>query len=206
VDTNVAAVKSVADNIYAKVDNEIGDISTMQTNIAARIGASNDTGGTTTSGSVAAKLNKVISDIATFVSNWTSTRAGYIDTIKTNTDRLTSARATIIDNIGATGNTGGSATAGTVMAKLNTLITNTTTNNTASKTGILSAKLAYIISLLENTTYGLNALKTTISGSMSVIPKVTVLEPSDNVLFTVVSGETNTTSSSNLTVGTSYTL
>ena len=36
---------------------------------------------------------------------------------------MTSARATIIDNIGATGNTGGSATAGTVMAKLNAIIT-----------------------------------------------------------------------------------
>ena len=47
-------------------------------------------------------------------------------------------------------------------------IPNTTTNNTASKTGILSQKLSYIISLLENTTYGLSALKNAITSSSSV--------------------------------------
>ena len=35
----------------------------------------------------------------------------------------------------------------------------TTTNNTGSKTGILSQKLTYLISLLENGTYGLSAIK-----------------------------------------------
>lgn len=69
------------------------------------------------------KLNKIISDITTFVGNWTSTRAGYIDTIKANTDRITSTRATKIDNIGATGDTGGTASAGTIMGKLNAIIT-----------------------------------------------------------------------------------
>jgi hypothetical protein len=47
--------------------------------------------------------------------------------IFTNAARLTSARATKIDNIGATGDTGGSATAGTVMGKLNKAITDITT-------------------------------------------------------------------------------
>ena len=38
------------------------------------------------------------------------------------------------------------------------------TNNNASKTGILSQKLSYIIAgLLENSTYGLNAIKTAIN-------------------------------------------
>lgn len=36
----------------------------------------------------------------------------------------------------------------------------TATNNTGSKTGILSQKLTYLISLLENGTYGLRAIKT----------------------------------------------
>lgn len=49
--------------------------------------------------------------------------------------------------------------------KANSAASNTATNNTASKTGVLSAKLAYIISLLENTTYGLSALKTASSNS-----------------------------------------
>jgi len=108
--------------------------------------------------------------------------ASTVNTINTNAARLTAARATKIDNIGATGDTGGSSTAGTLFGKLNKIISDiatfvgnwtatragyidnirsyTVTNNTASKTGVLSAKLAYIISLLENTTYGLNALKT----------------------------------------------
>lgn len=145
------------------------------------IGATGDTGGSSTAGTLFGKLNKIISDIATFVGNWTATRAGYIDTIKTNTDRLTSTRAGYIDNIGATGNTGGSTTAGTVMAKLNKIISDltthmgrwtsaragyidniqsyTVTNNSGSKTGVLSQKLSYIISLLENSTYGLSKLR-----------------------------------------------
>lgn len=113
----------------------------------------------------------------------------------------------IQDLIGATNATGGSTTAGTVMAKLNALLTSwtstragyvdrlanstygldkikadTTTNNTGSKTGILSQKLSYLISLLENTTYGLSAIKTTVSSSK-------VYKPSSSVLSTVLSSE-----------------
>ena len=168
IDNKIDTLDTVADNIYAKVDSEVAAIKTK----TDTIGATGDTGGSATAGTVMGKLNKIISDIATFVGNWTATRAGYIDTIKTNTDRLTSARATKIDNIGATGDTGGSATAGTIMGKLNGIFTNaansvtyTKTNNTASKTGVLSQKDSYIISLLENGTYGLNAIKTAASNS-----------------------------------------
>lgn len=45
----------------------------------------------------------------------------------------------------------------------------TATNNTGSKTGILSQKLTYLISLLENSTYGLSAIKNKLSGSPSTI-------------------------------------
>lgn len=179
VNTKVDTVDTVVDNIYTKVDSEIGDISTMQTNIATRVGATGDTGGTTTGGSLAAKLNALLT-------SWTSTRAGYIDTINTNAGRLTAVRATKIDNIGATSDTDGSATAGTVMGKLNGIFTNTSnassyansaktataTNNTASKTGTLSQKESYTHSLLENTTYGLSALKTAI-GSVNSGGQVT---------------------------------
>ena len=54
--------------------------------------------------------------------------------------------------IGATGHTGGSATAGTVMAKLNAAITNTATNNTASTTGTLSQKISSAIANTAATT------------------------------------------------------
>lgn len=122
-----------------------------------------------------------------------------IDTVQTNTAKNNTASNTgtlsqklsyiIATLIGATNNTGGSATAGTVMAKLNGIFTNaanaatnatnastyaknaqtyTATNNTASKTGILSQKAAYLIALLENTTYGLSALKTAINKSGNI--------------------------------------
>lgn len=48
---------------------------------------------------------------------------------------------------------------------------NTATNNTASKTGTLSQKESYGISLLENATYGLSALKTAITGGGTPIVK-----------------------------------
>lgn len=109
--------------------------------------------------SLFAKVNSLLNTVANHVAAWTSARAAKLDNL---------------DNIGATSDTGGSTTAGTVLAKLNALLTSwtstragyidnirsyTITNNTASKTGVLSAKLAYIISLLENATYGLSAIK-----------------------------------------------
>lgn len=122
-----------------------------------------------------------------------------IDTLDTVTDNIYSkvdtevtAIKTKTDLIGTTGDTGGSATSGTIMGKLNALLTSwtstragyvdrlangtygldkikadTTTNNTGSKTGILSQKLSYLISLLENTTYGLSAIKTAINNNSS---------------------------------------
>ena len=88
----------------------------------------------------AAKIDNLDAKISTCAkaSDWTSTRAGLIDTINTNA---------------ATAKTDATA------AK-----NNTATNNTGSKTGILSQKLSYIIvNLLESTSYGLNAIKTTLN-------------------------------------------
>lgn len=85
-----------------------GDIGTVNDNI----GKTTDTGGTTSAGTVMAKINKLLTD-------WTTTRAGYITNLNS---RLTSTRASRLDNIGTAGDTGGSATAGTIMAKLNALL------------------------------------------------------------------------------------
>jgi len=93
-----------------------GDIGTVNDNI----GKTTDTGGTSTAGTVMAKLNKLLTD-------WTTTRAGYITNLNS---RLTSTRAGYLDklaNFGATTDTGGTATAGTAMAKLNKLLTDWTT-------------------------------------------------------------------------------
>ena len=146
------------------------------------IGNTTDTGGSASTGSVFAKLN-------TLLTNWPSTRAGHIDTINTNAKTAaTKATAAATDAaavetlIGATGNTGGTTSAGTVFGKLNALLTSwtstragyvdnirsyTVTNNTASKTGVLSAKASYIIALLENATYGLSAIKNAIASVLT---------------------------------------
>ena len=74
------------------------------------------------------------------LSSWTSTRAGYIDTINTNANNAK--------------NSANEAKSYAANAQ-----NYTATNNTGNKTGILSQKLTYLINLLENTTYGLNAIK-----------------------------------------------
>lgn len=101
---------------------KIADKPTLD-NVNTKVGATGDSGASSSAGTLFGKLNKIISDITSFVGNWTATRAGYIDNIRSYT----------------------------------------ITDNTASKTGVLSAKLSYIISLLENTTYGLSAIATKLS-------------------------------------------
>jgi hypothetical protein len=116
-----------------------------------KIGSTGDTGGSTTAGSLFAKLNAILT-------NWTSTRAGYIDTIKTNTDNIYAK----------------------VDTEVASAVSNTATNNTASKTGVLSAKLAYVISLLENTTYGLSAIKSN-SGAVKSVQRGTLASTTGSI-------------------------
>ncbi|EET60362.1 hypothetical protein BRYFOR_07558 [Marvinbryantia formatexigens DSM 14469] len=154
-----------------------------------RIGAADDTGGSETAGTVMGKLNKLISDLVSHMTAWTATRAGYIDTIKTDVAAVktdvaeakngTDEIKTSTDRIGAADDTGGSETAGTVMGKLNKLISDlvshmtawtatragyidtiktdaeaakssTAVNNTGSATGTLSQKLTHVIELLTS--------------------------------------------------------
>lgn len=124
--------------------------------IDTKIGETGNTGGSTTAGSIFAKLNKIISDLTTHMGRWTATRAGYIDTINSNAASAKTA-ATNAQNY-------------------------TATNNTASKTGILSQKIAYVISLLENTTYGLNALKTS-TNLFGVVAKTGAIWNPDSVNY-----------------------
>jgi len=119
-------IKTTANNIYDKVDTEVATL-------VNAVGATGNTGGSTTAGTIMGKLNALLT-------NMTSTRASYIDRLANSSYGLDKIKTD-------TGNA----------------VTNTATNNTASKTGILSQKLAYLISLLENTTYGLNAIKTAVS-------------------------------------------
>lgn len=100
-------VKHINDNMDT-VDEELYKLSQKTilldetvVDISGLIGTKTDTGGTTSDGTVMAKLNKILTD-------WTNARAGKIDTIN--------------NAIGQTNNTGGTASAGTVMAKLNKLL------------------------------------------------------------------------------------
>lgn len=81
---------------------------------------------------VGEKISTVGTTVNTLAANWTATRAGYLDnirsyTITNNTANATgtlSQKSTYIAStlIGATTATGGTARAGTVMAKINTLL------------------------------------------------------------------------------------
>lgn len=130
--------------------------------------------------------------------------------INTNTEINNSGSATgtlsqklthiISSLIGSTSATGGSATTGTIMSKLNALLASwtstragyldnirsyTITNNTASKTGVLSQKESYTHSLLENSTYGLNAIYNKLVNNNSVIKSIQrgyIITPTTNHL------------------------
>mgnify|MGYP005762843791 CR=1 FL=1 len=153
----------------------IDTINTNAKNSADRIGSTGDTGGSSSAGTVMGKLNKIISDLASHAASWTSTRAGYIDTIKSDVaanKTNVSAIKTSTDKIGSTGDTGGSVTAGSIFGKLNKLVSDLTThmsrwtstraeyidainnstetNNTASASGTLSQKMSHLIDLVGN--------------------------------------------------------
>ena len=119
-------ISDLASHISAWTSARAGHIDTIKAS-TDKIGATGDTGGSSSAGTVFGKLNKIISDLATHMGRWTSTRAGYIDTINTNA----SAIKTKTDTIGTTGDTGGSAKAGTIMGKLNKLISDLSTHISA---------------------------------------------------------------------------
>lgn len=132
------------------------------------IGKKNDTGGTTTDGTVNGKLNAVISNTSA------STSANASGTLS---QKISYIISTLIGSVNATG---GSATAGTVMSKLNALLSSwtaaragyldnirsyTITNNSASSTGVLSQKLSYLISQRQASQTGTGT--TVYSGSIT---------------------------------------
>lgn len=77
-------------------------------NLEAKVGETSDVAGTSSTGTVFGKLNKLISDLVTHMSRWTATKAGYVDAsissrAPANTalsnSIWTNARASRIDNI-----------------------------------------------------------------------------------------------------------
>ncbi len=125
IDDAVTVVENKIDSAVNSVGEKTDNVNGLVETVNNKTGNTNDTDGSETEGTIFAKLNKIIKDIAEHIGVWTSTRAESIDNIESYT----------------------------------------ATNNTASKTGVLSQKDSYMISLLENGTYGLNAIKTAASSS-----------------------------------------
>lgn len=106
------AKESTSQTILTNVQEAISDVGAVQSSL----GQPGDTGGSTTAGSVTAKLNQLLAEAA---------REGTLD-------ELSSAMSGVVANLGQTGDTGGSATAGSVMGKINALLNRLTTSR-ASK-------------------------------------------------------------------------
>lgn len=85
---------ATGDKIYIADKETLDMIRADTVNIKGKVGATTDTGGNTSSGTLFAKLNAIISSIASHVAIWTSARASKIDTIATDA-------ATVKDNMQA---------------------------------------------------------------------------------------------------------
>lgn len=133
-------VKTTTDEINGKVDdiNEKLDSQSGISDINTKLGTTTDPVGSTSQGSVMAKLNKIISDVGTHMNRWTS------------------ARAEKIDNIGASGD-GASATGTTLFSVLKQVVSLVGTDNSASNTGKLSQKLSYIIGNMATSSKALSS-------------------------------------------------
>lgn len=114
---------AAGDKIY------IADKQTLD-DVHSKVGSTNNTGGTATTGTLFAKLNAIISNIASHVANWTAARAAKVD----NLDAAISSRQSEAN----------------ALSRYNTLNTNTGVNNTASSTGTLSQKLSHAINAISS--------------------------------------------------------
>lgn len=158
---------AAGDKVYIADKQTLDDVN-------SKVGATGNTGGTATAGTIFGKLNAIISSIASFVANWTAARAAKVDNLDAKVSTRQSEqnaydRYNILNNNTGVNNTA-SAT-GTLSQKLshtintvntrqseadaasryNQLNTNTGVNNTASATGTLSQKLSHIINLFSTT-------------------------------------------------------
>lgn len=135
VNTSVGAVKTTVDTVGTKVDTANTTLNTINTN-TAKIGATGDINGSGSSGTVMAKLNRLISDMANHVLSWSSARAAkldLIDTINTNASNASSA-ATNASNT-ATSVSNAVAAMGT---KIDTIKTNTSAGQNVVYNNIFS--------------------------------------------------------------------
>ena len=115
---------AVGDKAFIADKETLDTVNRNLSDVHSRVGTTTDTGGSATSGTLFAKLNAIISSIATHVASWTAARAAKIDNIDANT-------------ISAASNAAAASA-------------QTAANHNASATGTLSQKLSHLISLVTN--------------------------------------------------------
>ena len=170
---------ATGDKIY------IADKQTLD-DVHSKIGATNNTGGTASAGTIFGKLNAIISSIASFVANWTTARAAKVDNLdvtvssrqseqnaydrynilhqNTGVNNTASATGTLSQKLSHAINTAASRQSeADAASRYNALNTNTGVNNTASATGTLSQKLSHIINLFST-----NKQKVLVSKSVNI--------------------------------------
>ena len=118
---------AVGDKLYIADKATLDTVNRNVSDVHSRVGTTTDGGGSTTGGTLFAKLNALISSIAAHVANWTAARAAKIDNIDTNA-------------------TSAASNAAAASAQ-------TAANHTPSATGTLSQKLSKVIADLA----GINA-------------------------------------------------
>lgn len=122
---------------------------------------------------VFSKLNSIINELKTHVSLFNSERATKIDNIDNKTSNIINNLTDVKNNtnkidISISSRAPSSTALSNVVwtddkaESIDTIKNNTASSSSNSKTGTLSQKLGYVISLLENSTYGLSALKNAI--------------------------------------------
>lgn len=92
------ADKETLDAVKGKVDL----IHTNTEGLSGKIGETNDSGGSEAAGSVFAKLNKIIGDIAAHVKQWTAERAAkldQLDTINENAKTASTKATELVENV-----------------------------------------------------------------------------------------------------------
>lgn len=212
----ISDINENMDVIDEKLGNKAQQEEGVKTEISGmsdKIGAGTDAAGTS---SLFGKLNRLLAD-------WPAARASKVDAVyeeicPANKNEADSSYGAKIHSklnylLGLMSDKNLSDTS----SPFGRILTNTSANHTASKTGVLSQKHTYTHALLENTTYGLNAIKAGVMrGAVKSVHRgvvepfdisteiaITAVNPSKTLvnvgMFTTIGGTTNSTMFNSIT-------
>ena len=199
--------------VYPEIDtNELAKEATAAgakteaTAVKSLIGATNNTGGSATAGTVFGKLNKLITDVTGFVGNWTAARAAKVDTIATDvnlikgyTDTLESTLSTVNTNVSSIKTSVGSIEGAGWFNPIRVKETCFTLANTESATNKVVCNVIGKGKLISGAFVGT-------LGAKSANCQVTVTVDNNVILNVKKSGHTTSTSSTDFGIFKSYIL